>query len=471
MFSNRTLSRRTLAISLATALLAFALACGAPEAELDSTPKNLVVIVVDTLRYDHLGTYGYARDTSPSIDTLAADAIRFERAYSVAPWTQPAVASLLTGLYPQSHGVEKIKAVLPDAHRTLAEILAERGYATRAVVSHLILGARFGFQQGFEAFDSSQGKGERHISTAGVTQRALAYLDEPALAEKPFFLFVHYFDPHFSYQDHRSVPYAKQKQVGRVRAGETINRLQAIDPRMNAQELQHLRDLYDEEIHHTDAGIGRVLEKLRSRGFYDDSVIVMTSDHGEEFYERDFLGHTHTLHDELLRVPYILRLPGGAHSGARVEEPVSTVSMPATVLDALGIDPDPFGFQRASVLPLVFDDAPGDWPPVFADVDYEFDLVLPAAKRRSANMRAIVRGPLKLIHDRELDRYELYDLSDDPGETRDLSAERPDLLREMQRELDAMTALAKARATGAAETEALSEAEEQMLEKLGYLEK
>jgi membrane-anchored protein YejM (alkaline phosphatase superfamily) len=246
---------RTLIAGLAVAALGAG--CGADRdgAAHETRPPNVLVIVVDTLRADHLGCYGHGRPTSPSIDALAASGVRFDRAYSAAPWTMPAVASMLTGLPPAAHGVESLQHMLPRDAVTLAERLTERGYVTAAVVSHLLISSRFHFDQGYAVFEEREAQGHDHVSTPGVTRTASTLLDLLARDERPFFLFVHYFDPHFNYRPHPEFGFAPPS-VGSLDGTQGIDELRARLDELTPAEFGFLRDLYDEEIRLTDDGIG-----------------------------------------------------------------------------------------------------------------------------------------------------------------------------------------------------------------------
>jgi arylsulfatase A-like enzyme len=306
-------------------------------------------VVVDTLRADRLGCYGAERDTSPSLDALARGGVRFERAYATAPWTKPAVASMFTGLYPAAHGAGRVKNALPEGARTLAEILREAGYRSAGVVSHDVVRAVNGFAQGFDRYLESEAGGHDHVSTPGVTEQALAELADLAAGDAPFFLFVHYFDPHYNYKRHPGVGFAAER-AGRLDGSQPLVSLRRWGEDLSDAELGFLRDLYDEEIRFTDAGIGRLLEGLERSGRGGNTYVVATADHGEAFLEHGWLGHTRSLYDVLLRVPLLVRGPG--LDPRVVEEPVSLVGLLPTVLDLLGVEP-PQGLHGVSLAPAL----------------------------------------------------------------------------------------------------------------------
>jgi choline-sulfatase len=424
--------------------------------------KNVVLIVVDTLRADRVGVYGSRRDTTPALDRLAAEGIRFERAYATAPWTVPSIASIFTGLYPSGHGARGTDHALPAEIDTLAEILAADGFRTAGIISHLIISSARRFAQGFEKYDLQEARlGDEYVSTAGVTARAVERLEEFAAADRPFFLFVHYFDPHYRYVNHPEVDFAPDR-VGRVRGAHPIWELRKMDPPLTPAEVDFLEALYDEEVRHTDAGIGRLLAKLEELDMSGNTAVVATADHGEEFLERGWLGHTRTLYEELIRVPLIMRIPGRAP--AVVREPVSLVSIAPTLLELLGIGQSKLRFDGESLLSRLGGDAPPAGRPVLAEVDYEE--ALNAAK--SAFKKAIVDGRWKLIRDDRSGTVELYDLDADPGERNDLSAARPEISRRLVALLDQHRDRAVA-AEESAERRTLSPAEIEQLRVLGYV--
>jgi len=384
---------------------------------------NIVLILVDTLRQDHVGAYGHVRDTTPAIDALADDAVRFERAYAVAPWTMPTVASMFTGLYPGRHRVRTIDQALPAEVMTIAEILSEQGYATAGVVSHVLLGRRHRFDQGFaeyvEVFDER--RPHETVTTNDVTDAALAVLEDLELREEPFFLFVHYFDPHYDYKRHPEVGFAPEA-AGRLSGDEAIEDLYEVMEDMTADELALVEAIYDEEIRHTDDGIGRLLEGLRRSGRFDDSWIVVTSDHGEEFMAHGNIGHTITLFEELVKVPLVIRPPAYLESPRAVDAPVSLVSLTPTLLDGLGVDAGTV-FQADSFLPLLTCAATGD------DVVYlETDQLV--------NKRGAIVGRHKIVRDEQTGEVSLYDIVADPNEQSDLAGVREDLVAELLKVLD-----------------------------------
>jgi len=418
-------------------------------------------VVIDTLRFDRLGSYGHEQETSPAIDALAADGIRFERAYATAPWTKASVASILTGLYPRGHGSVGYRDKLPEDVETLAELLRDRGFATAGVVSNLFLADALGFSQGFDHWLQSEARGHDHLSTDGVTAQALQLLESFAEAGNPFLLFVHYMDPHFDYKRHPEYGFAQAK-AGRLDGSQSNDQLVRMRASLDAAELQLLRDLYDEEVRATDAGLERLLDGLTLLDLESETLVAITSDHGEEFMERGWLGHTRSLNEELIRVPLIVRDPRSPRRGAVVSGPVSLASLTPTLLEALGFEIEDERFQAPSLAAELRGERDGPGAPVLSEVDvsgWEPDM--------ETRRQALIDGRHKLIVNELANTVELFDLELDPMERRNLAAEDRALTTSMARQL--AEALETTRREPVASTTWEPSREElDMLRELGY---
>ena len=391
----------------------------------DDGRPDLILIMVDTLRADRLGAYGYTTTQTPAIDALARDGVLFEAAIAQASWTKPSVASLFTSLYPSGHQTYRKLDVLPDRVVTLAEALAAGGYYTAAFVNNPNVSAAFNFQQGFieyrylepayffHATESTsrlalygglrlirerfvaRGKYHEHYyrDAQEVTDQALRWLD--ARPPRPFFLFLHYMDPHDPYFVH---PYN----------GEAVARVHTPNP--DPAEAGRLSALYDGEVAYLDEHLGRLWAYLRQVGLYDGVVIVLTADHGEEFQEHGGWWHGTTLYDEQIRIPLIVKLPDGRQRGRRVAGQVRTIDIGPTLLAAAGV-PVPLTMLGHSLLA----EGPVDVMTVFAEENFE-----------GTEIRAVRGRDWKLIeanpgNPRGLRPTELYQLEGDPGERRDLA--------------------------------------------------
>ena len=416
------------------------------------------MIVLDTTRYDHLGCYGHARDTSPSIDAFTSDAIRFDRAYATAPWTKPTVASMFTGLYPSRHGVRIMDAALPDQLVTLAEILGERGYATAGVISHVLLDRRHGFAQGFAEYVEIVDTKDPHeaVSTGRVTDAALEILSSFD-TRQPFFLFVHYFDPHYNYKRHSEYGFAAPN-AGRLEGAETIYDLYDLMPDMTQEEIEFIEAIYDEEIRFMDDGVGRLLGSLEETVGFDDTLILIAADHGEEFMMHGNIGHTITLYEEVMRVPLILRPPGYRAGGTVVEQPVSLVSVVPTVLDLIGVEFEDLVTQGPSLARVLdSENPPGRSSVIFCETDEQ------------RHKRAVIVGRDKLIRDEESGKIELYDIVADPDELEDLSGERPERVTQLLAVLEQSIVWA-AKGSIAPHAMTLTDEQREQLRSLGYVD-
>lgn len=437
---------------------------GAPDAT-TSEPRNVLLIVVDTLRADRLGCYGAERDTTPHIDALAGRGVRFARTFTVSPWTMPSIATLFTGLFPSAHGVTDPTRVLPDEAYTLPEFFGERGYSTGGVVSHGLIGTKYDYTQGFEYFDESNAKGHEHVSTASVVDLAEDMLVEFTEREQPFFLFVHFFDPHYDYIPHEEFDFAGEP-TERIGNSPSIHDLREMMDTFTDRELGYLRDVYDEEVAHTDAGIGALLAKLDELGVAGDTVVVFTSDHGEEFVEHGWLGHTRSMYQPVVSIPLIVAAPGDAREGAVVDVPVSTISVAPTVVELAGLSTEGLGYQGDSLAALVRGDAEEHATPVLTQV--AFLPLRPDGFVRRSFQESLVEGRYKLLRDHDLETLEVYDLETDPGEVDGLGDERPELVRRMVERLDAVLARIGASPLPIVHRD-LGPALMQQLENLGYI--
>ncbi|MBW2290844.1 MAG: sulfatase [Deltaproteobacteria bacterium] len=408
--------------------------------ERDQTDKalgpNVLLIVVDTLGADHLGSYGAKGGFSPNLDRLASEGKRFANTYATAPWTQPSMASLFTGRMPSTHAVENMPAQLAEEHSTLPEHFEEAGYQTQGIISHFLLGRKFGFAQGFADYDQRAVLDHTGISSEKVTDAAVEWLKYRT--PEPFFLFVHYFDPHFVYNDHPEIDLAGDYE-GPVEPAMPIWDLRNLRGDLNASDIEYLVSLYREEISFTDHHVGRLIQFLDEAGLSRDTLVVFTSDHGEEMMEHGWIGHTRSLYGELLRIPLFIRQPGVIAPGV-VETPASLIDI-APTLDELVLDtaPDP-GFEGKSLAALLFD-RPADFARrrLYSEVSLEAKDDSGQGKPRRAEKAALKSALLgerwKMIHDRKNDEFEVYDVQADPGDHENLWGADPDRDASLQREL------------------------------------
>ncbi|MYF95210.1 MAG: sulfatase [Holophagales bacterium] len=313
-------------------------------------PPHVLIFLVDTLRADRLGCYGYDRPTSPNIDRFAAGAVRFEHAVAQSSWTRPSTASILTGLYPHNHGARSRNHVLASDVPYLPEMLRSIGYLALGVSSNSIAGPTFGFRRGFSHFEqlpedlSSPGI---HIPVWRVVDETLEWLERIG-PEDSFFVYMHAMDPHAPYyppEPHRS-RFAPDAPTGAM--GKNMGKLQPF-------EIPHLSNVYDAEIAAVDEHFGRLLEELDTRGFLDDTLVVFVSDHGEEFQDHGNHGHGSNLYREQIHVPLIVQLPARLRAAVErsvVEEQVQQIDIAPTILEAIG-RPGLIETDGQSLLPLM----------------------------------------------------------------------------------------------------------------------
>jgi len=433
--------RQTAAIRVAlgaAALLVMCVACAGPA--FDDTRPDMVLIVVDTLRADHLGAYGYRRETSPAIDGLAARGTLFEASWGAAPWTLPSIMSIMTSRYPSGHRVENDGLRLDTGIPTLAQTFEAGGYATGAFVSHIYVTETFGFGRGFQHFDDFDLGDPEYRLEAGlepdatrVTDAALEWLAEQG--DEPVFLFVHFFDPHWPYEppDEFRAMFPSDYR-GDLDAGyDSISRYQDRNIDMPEDYRSFLVDRYDGEIRYVDREIARLLEGLRETGRSDRSWITVTSDHGEEFKEHGSVGHGRNLYEEVIHVPLVIAGPAsGAESrgGRRIATPVSGIDLFPTLIDLAGFERRPPGLEGISLAPVLRRSGAGAAP-----TEAGPGIVISETVRLNTYQKALRRGERKLIQFMGQNRCELYDLDLDPGEQNDLADAQPEECRELLREL------------------------------------
>jgi arylsulfatase A-like enzyme len=424
---------------------------------------DVVVVSLDTTRADHLSTYGYARETSPNLTALAADALLFTQARSTAGWTLPGHASMLTGLYPSVHGAHlaggwipgqsidgrpNVAHPLPADRTTLAEALRDRGYHTAAFVANFsYLYRDYGLAQGFGRYDDAPGLllrirppvvrlvrrfepgfALKPFRTAReVNAAALAWLDV-APADRPAFLFVNYMEPHQPWM--ADPPYdrwvrAEPRARALLQRDLYTHELRGFD----ADEIGVITASYDGQIAAMDAALGELVAALKARGRYENALVVVTSDHGEMLGEHDTVGHMgRMLYEPLVHVPLVVKLPGADRPRGRDDRPVQLVDVVPTVLAGVGAPMIP-GVQ-GQVLPDVTHG-------IRAEEDINPFLVATYGAAYDRAVRVVYDGSYKLITTSRGERM-LFDLARDPGERDDLAEREPARLAELTRRLEAV---------------------------------
>lgn len=417
-------------------------------------PSRVILITVDTTRADHLSIYGYGRNTTPCLAAVAdREGIVFERAYASSPWTRPSTASLMTSLSPQDHGVERKRQAIAMSVPTLAGALHADGFRTAAFVANGHAGASVNLHSGFEEFWETP-----RLVAGAIRTRALEWIS--LHADDRAFLYLHFIDPHADYaplgrfREAFTDPDYDGSITGRFNS---VRRFVSTTRQMPPRDLSHLVGLYDGEIAYTDHQLGRLFDALRDRGLWDDTLVILLSDHGEEFEDHLSLGHCHSLYEELIRIPLLVKLPGGRPAGfrPRVQERARIVDIAPTILQ-LTRSPMPATFEGESLIDAMRGPV-ADRDAYARTLGCEAELPL---------MEVIRHDRFKLVR-RGGSREELYDLVADSGETHSLVEEQPALLDAMRARLEALTA-----ETPVAEpvTRELSAQERDQLRALGYVE-
>jgi arylsulfatase A-like enzyme len=468
----RVITARLLAACAGAGLLAAPGCAGRPR-------PNILLVVCDTVRADHVSADGYARPTTPQIDALGRDGAVFLRAYTPSPWTLPAHASLFTGLYPSSHGADSGNLRLDPSLPFLARRLREAGYRTLAYVENPWVGKDYNFQEGFDTFDEVW-RGvhgtEDDMGAAAVSEKVARWLEwrdgNADARRQPFFVFINYFEPHLPYNPPEPErgrflrPGADAAEVERLRRfkhPEEVRQILGFGS-LGPADFALLADLYDGEIAYVDRRLGEIAGLLRARGLLDGTVVAVTSDHGEMIGEHGLMDHKLNLYEPVLRIPLILRYPRAVRPGQRIDAPVMLQDLYPTLLALAGVDtasspgnPRPAGdlaggqaggptgaltrgpaAAEARTLPGVTGLSPGAIrgstvdDPLIAEYARPAEFfgvmkgIAPGADlaRWDRTLAALQAGGAKLVWASD-GRHELYDLGSDPGEGVDLAAADP----------------------------------------------
>jgi arylsulfatase A-like enzyme len=391
---------------------------------------NVVILMVDALRADRLGCYGHTAPTSPFVDTLAREGVLFERAFSAAPQTVPSALSLWSGVYPSRHGNlyfptrdafrmpgRRYRPRVPAGLPLMAELFAQHGYTTAAVMSNPWLRPEFGFARGFDHYVHLPRRRRPVPRGPQVNANALNLLGH--VKGGRFLLYVHYMDVHNPYE-----PPAAYRDAFAGRLPGRYVYLNGPFPLVQPEDLAFTQALYDAGVRAVDDQIRDIGLMIRAHGLGPSTIVVVLSDHGDEFQEHGGLGHGWTLHEEMLHTPLVVVHPGLVPAGRRIATPVSHVDLLPTLLDLTGL-PIPPGLDGVSLAPLLL------------GAEDEGDRPERALYAELGDGRAIRRGERKLIRmERNGTREEAYDLAADPGERRPV-AERPPWVRALAAELAA----------------------------------
>jgi arylsulfatase len=420
------------------------LVAGAMSARPAQSRPNIVVVVVDALRPDRLGCYGYERNTSPSLDSLAREGVLFTDAMAHGPSTIVSTPALLTGRRAGEHKMEWVRwddvrqyARPAGSHPTLAEVLQQHGYHTAAISANPVLEDRIGLDRGFDLFDvSCAQRSIWHVTSApDVNRLAREWLERDGHAQGPFFLYLHYVEPHILYcPPSEFCVFGRPGYTARdAQRNIEIDLLPDSTPDhvvteailsahgLSRGDVERLSDLYDDEVLCSDFYVNYLFDQLKQLGAYENTLIVVTADHGEAFLEHDTIKHCETLYQELIRVPLIIAGPG-VQRGREINALVELVDVAPTIIEAAGIELTT-PLSGGSLYQAI-----SQGEPIGENVGIAY---LP-----SKQMCAFRSGPMKLIV--SPDRSELYDLSADPYESKNLAASRPGEVARLRAKLEEM---------------------------------
>ena len=441
-----------------------------PPSTATATVKNVIVLLIDTLRADKLKPYNSStRVKTPGLDALVRAASVMTNARTQENWTKPSVATLLSSLLPWEHGATTDEAVVPNSVELMPEILRERGFYTGAFITNGYVSDKFGFKQGWHTYRNYIREG-RPNRAQHVAADVLEWLDNRP-QDQPFFLYVHTIDPHVPYKPpehflnmYDSAPYAGV--VDFKRDGTLLENIKIGRTKLNARDKERLVALYDAEISYHDAHFAAMIEGLERRGLSDNTMIVITADHGEEFWDHGSVGHGHSVYDELLHVPLVVKVPGITQQTTSVTDAVGLVDVLPTVLEVLG-QPVPDHLAGHSFLPQLL--GHGSTAPRTAVSGF------------MSGWRTLAVGNYKLVQ-RTAAHTMLYDVGTDPGEQTNLADARPIALRYLRGQLGlvldgqttattstAVAAAPRPRPTHKAERTEIDSETEAQLRALGYV--
>jgi arylsulfatase A-like enzyme len=406
-------------------------------------PPNVVVISIDTLRADHCSVNGYERDTTPNLRKLAEHGTRFETAYSPTSTTAPSHATMFTGLSPVTHGVVKNGIELGSDFTTLAELLREDGYQTAAVAGSFAMAGKFGFEQGFDSYDDDFPKEgstydleqwQGHAVRRGFDRRAtetteiaVDWLRDNREENRPFLLFVHYFDPHDPYD-----PPAEYEERLAVQVPEFL------PTEWRERKLFETVAKYDAEILYTDSEIGNLLAVLNELDLEEDTVVIVTSDHGEGLMDHGWFLHGAYIYEEQVRVPMLVRWPERVAAGRTISEPVEMIDLLPTILGFIGRSRSAENLPGRDLGLAMLREEPKSLKaehPIHLFRQHFREGMHPALPLKGVQ-HGLRDGRWKVILAPEEGTRELYDLEEDPGESVDLAEENPFVLEILAGRID-----------------------------------
>jgi arylsulfatase A-like enzyme len=477
-----------------------AIQSGAAKDAKDAKRRNVVFYLIDTCRADQLSAYGNSRKTSPFLEKLAAMGARFDHCFAQAPWTLPSMSAILTSCYPSVTGMHRFFDQLDSAFVTLPEAMQQAGWHTAGFSANPLMGKMSNYQQGFDEFTEAMevipggdAIGHSTGSARALNQKVLPWLKQNK--KWPSFLYVHSIDPHEQYapepeylrrfttpererEYRKQLREIKQKNPGKIGSVTTQEHFDRAQVKVGPF-IETALALYDADICANDDEIEHLFDALRKTKPLEEWILVVTADHGEEFFEHGGTSHAYTLWNELLHVPLIVVAPGLVPAGLVVKEPVQSLDLYPTLLELLGIEAPP-GLQGQSFAAFCRGDDQAAGHPVFAE-----NHSMPGSERflpEQGNMLSVIEGPWKYIlnvkssFNRPRPRHELYRLDQDFAEKKNLAESEPERVARFETMVLEWWAKNRARHSGV-DVKHLTEAEIaeadpatlERLRKLGYV--
>ena len=394
--------------------------------------SNIILVGIDTCRQDHMSCFGYELDTTPNLKTLAQDCILFTNTISQSPWTLPSFASIFTSTYPSVHRArgkaegDKFYPIIGSLNSGV-EILSSSGFKTKAYINGPYLAPAFGLSKGFDDYDYAHGSNAKIRRSDETVNRALEWIKENS--EEQFFLFLHFFDPHLNYDPPRRSLQRLMKLAGFEYSGtlkspfSQLKEVRNNELLLSEEDWKFIQLLYDAEISAVDESCGKLFRFLKANGLYDKSILVVLSDHGEEFLDHGGFEHGHTLYDELINIPLMIKMPSSIRAGEIISYQVRLIDIMPTLLEILDMD-IPESFQGESLLRLIKKGRANEIWPAFSEETHWGD-----------ELKAVRESCYKFITNDSLDAFQLYNLCSDPGEKNDLANMEKEKAREMRKRI------------------------------------
>lgn len=429
---------------------------------------NIILIGIDTCRKDHLSCLGYELDTTPYLKAFTKDSVLFSNAISQSPWTLPSFVSIFTSTYPSVHGARG-KATedkfysLRKGVKSGVEILSSSGFKTKAYINGPYLAPGFGLSRGFDDYDYAHGSNSKIRRSDATVDQAIHWIKENS--DEKFFLFLHFFDPHLNYDPPRKnlqrlMELSDFKYGGELKSPfSQLREVRNNKLSLSDEDWKFIRLLYAAEISAVDESCGRLFDYLKSAKLYDNSIVVVLSDHGEEFLDHGGFEHGHTMYDELLNVPLMIKMPSNLRAGEIISLPVRLIDVIPTLLEVISID-IPESFQGRSLLQLIKKGRFKETWPAFSEETHWGE-----------ELKSVRDGNYKLISNHSFDAFELYNVFSDPREKVDLSNSEKEKTRMMRRTVIRWmrSNLSKAKQLGEENLGTLDKKTIENLRSLGYI--